>query len=163
MAALASSGRVWQDWITPEDVLVNGKSVTRDQTAHPRRAVDHLVFMIACGFLALPLVAVLVSSSRSIGEETAFTTFAPFAAALVLIVLLLLVESVERRVAGARPGWPPALLGVPLACLASGLAFATVDPGGHQLAAGLAGLAWGIATAAIGWRRWRTHNTDGVL
>jgi hypothetical protein len=118
--------------------------------------------MIACGFLALPLVTVLVSSSRSTGEETAYTTFAPFAAALVLIVLLLLVESLERRVAGARPGWPPALLGVPPACLASGVAFATVDPGHHQLAAGLTGLMWGIATAAIGWRRWRIHTADGV-
>jgi hypothetical protein len=141
---------------------VNGNSFTPAQTAHRRRAVDHFVFIVACGFLALPLVAVLVSSSRSTGDETAFTTFAPFAAALVLILLLLLVESVEQRVAGARPGWPPALLGVPLACLASGLAFATVDPGRHRLAAGLTGLAWGMATAAIGWRRWRTDTSGGA-
>ncbi len=125
------------------------------QESHPHRSVDHFVFLITCGFLAPPFIAWLVMSSRATGDETAFTLFAPFAASIVLIIALLLIEWVEKRVAGSRPGWPAALYALPVATIASGLSFAVIDPGHHWWRDGLAGLAWGTAAAVIGWRRWR--------
>jgi hypothetical protein len=121
----------------------------------PHRAVDHFVFLITCGFLVPPFVVRLVFSYSEASEATAFTIFAPFAAAVVLVALLVLVEFVERRVAGPRAAWPPALLAIPFVCVASGLAFAAVDPGHHHWRDGLAGAAWGSTAALIGWRRLR--------
>lgn len=113
------------------------------------------MFLITCGFLVPPFVAWLVMSSRATNDETAFTIFAPFAASIVLIVVLLVIEWVEKRVAGSRPGWPAALYALPVATIAAGLSFAAIDPGHHWWRDGLAGLAWGTAAAVIGWRRWR--------
>ncbi len=126
-----------------------------EQDSHPHRAVDHFVFLLACGFIVVPFGAWLIGSSSATDEQTAFTIFAPFAAALVLIAVLLVVEFVERQVARSRPGWPAALLGVPIACVVSSLLFAGVDPGHHWWRDGLAGAAWGMASATWGWRRWR--------
>lgn len=127
-----------------------------EQSEQPHRSIDHVVFLMACGFLAPPFVAWLVLSGPN-GEESAFTIFAPFASAVVLVVLLLLVEMVERRVAGVRAGWPPALIGIPAACMTAGLAFAAVDTGHHWWRDGLAGAAWGTVVAIIGWRRWQSR------
>jgi hypothetical protein len=125
-----------------------------DQKHH--QAVDHFVFLITCGFLAPPFLAELVLSLMGT-EQTAFTIFAPFASVVVLVVLLILIEFVERKVAGKRSGWPPALLGLPVACVAAGLAFTLVDPGHHAWRDGLAGAAWGSAAALIGLRRWKAR------
>ena len=121
------------------------------------RAIDQSVFLITCGFLVPPFAAWLVLSSAAGEDQTAFTVFAPFVAAVVLVVLLLALELIERLVAGAQPGWAPALLGIPIACIASGLSFAAVYPGHNWWRDGLAGLAWGTATAAWGWRRWQQY------
>lgn len=128
-----------------------------EQESHPHRAVDHFVFLITCAFLVPPFVAWLVMSSRETQDENAFTIFAPFASAIVLIVALLLIEWVEKRVAGSRPGWPAALNIIPVATIISGLSFSAVDPGHHWWRDGLAGLAWGTAAAVIGWKRWRAR------
>ena len=130
-----------------------------EQDSHPHRAVDHFVFILACGFVVLPFGAWLTGSNSATEEQTAFTIFAPFAAALVVITLMFVVEFVERRVAGSRPGWPGALFGVPVACIAAGRVFAGVDPGHHWWWDGLAGAAWGLAAAVGGWRRWRQRAT----
>lgn len=130
-----------------------------EQAPHPHRAIDHVVFLITCAFLAPPFVAWLVLSGRNTQDETAFTILAPFASAVVLILLLLLIEWVEKRLAGSRPGWPNALYALPAATILSGLSFAAVDPRHHWLRDGLAGLAWGAAAAIIGWRRWRTRTS----
>jgi hypothetical protein len=129
------------------------------QDSHLHRAVDHFVFVLACGFVVLPFGAWLIGSDAGTEDQTAFTIFAPFAAALVVITLMFVVEFVERRLAGSRPGWPAALFGVPVACVAAGLAFAGVDPGHHWWWAGLAAAAWGVGTAAWGWRGWRQRTT----
>jgi hypothetical protein len=131
-----------------------------EPTSQSHRAVDHVVFLITSAFLAPPFIAWLVESGRATEEETAFTIFAPFAAAVVLILALLLIEWIERRVAGSRPGWPGALYALPVATIASGLSFAVVDPGHHWWRDGFAGLAWGTAAAVIGWRRWRQRAGD---
>jgi hypothetical protein len=125
------------------------------QGSHPHRAVDHFVFLLTCGFLLLPFADWVVRSSGGMEDESAYTVFAPFAAALVLIALVLLIELVERRAAASRPAWPPALAGIPVACIASGLAFASVYPGHDWWRDGLAGAAWGVVTAVVGWQRWR--------
>jgi hypothetical protein len=137
-----------------EDPLVNPEPPVAEQRTHPHQAVDHFVFLITFGFVVPPFITWLVLS-RSSPEETAFTIFAPFASSLVLIAVLMLIEFLERRVAGSRRAWPPALLGLPVACIVSGLAFSIVDPGHHHWRDGLAGAAWGAAAALIGWRRWR--------
>ncbi|HSY84794.1 MAG TPA: hypothetical protein VK807_23720 [Gemmatimonadaceae bacterium] len=128
-----------------------------EQESHPHRAVDSFVFLITCGFLVPPFVTWLVLSSRDTQDQTAFTIFAPFASAIVLFLALLLIEAVEKRIAGSRPGWPNALYAIPVATIASGLAFAVVDPGHHWWRDGLAGLAWGTGAAVIGWRRWNAR------
>ena len=133
-----------------------------EPTSQSHRAVDHVVFLITSAFLAPPFITWLVESGRATEEETAFTIFAPFAAAVVLILALVLIEWIERRVAGSRPGWPGALYGLPVATIASGLSFAVVDPGHHWWRDGLAGLAWGTAAAVIGWRRWNRLSSDRV-
>jgi Na+-driven multidrug efflux pump len=126
-----------------------------DQHARPHRAVDHFVFLLTCGFLLLPFADWMVRSSRGIEEESIYTVFAPFAAVLVLVPLVLLIELAERRMAGSRPSWPPALAGIPLACAASGLAFASVYPGHAWWRDGFAGAAWGTLVAVWGWQRSR--------
>ncbi len=127
------------------------------EESHPHRAVDSFVFLITCAFLLPPFVTWLVLSSRDSQDQTAFTIFAPFASAIVLFLALLLIEAVEKRIAGSRPGWPNALYAIPVATIASGLAFVVVDPGHHWWRDGLAGLAWGIAAAVIGRRRWNAR------
>lgn len=122
--------------------------------APAHRAVDHVVFLITCAFLAPPFATWLVLSGRETQDQNVFTIFAPFASAVVLVVALLLIEWVEKRVAGSRPGWPMALNALPAATILSGLSFSLVDPGHHWWRDGLAGLAWGTAAAVIGWRRW---------
>ncbi|HXB27496.1 MAG TPA: hypothetical protein VNV25_22395 [Gemmatimonadaceae bacterium] len=69
----------------------------------------------------------------------------------------LRIEAVEKRVAGSRPGWPNALYAIPVATIASGLAFAVVDSGHPWWRDGLAELAWGTAAAVIGRRRWNAR------
>jgi hypothetical protein len=128
-----------------------------DHHSRPHRAIDQFVFLITCGFLIPPFTAWLVLSSAAGEDQTAFTVFAPFVAAVVLVVLLLALEMMERIVAGSRPGWPPVLLGLPIACIASGLSFAAVYPGHNWWRDGLAGLAWGTAAATWGWRRWQQY------
>lgn len=133
------------------------KSVTAMFRVVSHRAIDHFVFLITCAFLVPPFAAWLVLSTREVRDDTIYTTFAPFAAGTVLVVLLLLLEFIEKRVAGARPGWPPALFGIPVICIAAGLTFSAVDPGHHWWRDGLAGAAWGTATALWGWRRWQAR------
>lgn len=127
-----------------------------EHRAHPHRSVDHFVFLITCGFVVPPFVAWLVMSGRT-DQENAFAIFAPFVAATVLVVLLVLIELIERVVAGSRPGWPLALLGIPVATIASGFSFAVVDPSHHWWRDGLADTAWSVAAATWGWRRWQTR------
>jgi hypothetical protein len=137
-----------------EDPFVNAEPPVTEQATHRDRAVDHFVFLVTCGFLAPPFIASVVLS-RTSADDNVFTIFAPFVAALVLIAALMLIEFVERRMAGSRLAWPPALFGLPFACTASGLAFSFVDPGHHWWRDGLAGVAWGTTAAVIGWQRWR--------
>jgi hypothetical protein len=133
------------------------KSITAMLRVQSHRAIDHFVFLITCAFLVPPFAAWLIRSTGEGREDTAYTTFAPFAAGTVLVILLLLLEFVERRVAGTRPGWPPALFELPVVCIAAALAFSAVDPGHHWWRDGLAGAAWGTAAALWGWRRWRAR------
>ena len=121
-----------------------------DHPPRPRHAIDQFVFLITCGFLVPPFAAWLLLSSAAGEDQTAFTVFAPFAAAVVLVVLLLLAEWIERLVAGPEGGWPPALVGLPVACVASGLSFAAVYPEHNWWRDGLAELVWGTAAAAWG-------------
>lgn len=140
---------------------MNADRVVADERPLRHQAVDHFVFLVTCAFLVAPFVAWFVLTNTG-AEQTGYVIFAPFASATVLIVLLVVIEAVERRIAGDRQGWPAALWALPIACIASGLAYSAVDPGHHVWRDGLGGAAWGIVAAIIGQRRWTARVSEGA-
>jgi hypothetical protein len=81
---------------------------------------------------------------------------APFAAGLVAAASWVGLVFLERRMRGDRRGWPPALLGLPLAGVLAGLASAAVDPIQDWRRDAIIGGAVGAVAALWGW--WKFHS-----
>ena len=116
----------------------------------PQPAVNRTVLIVVSTLAVVPELAAWLLAVHGVkGSWPA--ALAPFASATVASLLAVGLALLERKMAGERGSWPPALLGLPVVGAAAGLAFAAIDPAHHWFGNTMTGTVLGGIVALWRW------------